>query len=193
MGSALALVVALGLASAPAPDAALEAVRVTLADAEIVVVGEGTRDEKLASLHQLAQQLLDARAMGRRVIGSRLDARPAAEREEFLQLFEELIVRAYLQKLLFFRKPRFAYGTVKVNEDRMIVPTKILTRNDEYFVDYEMRRNHGRWLATDVVIEGISLVRNYRSQFRTILQRQSFAELLDRMRRKTRGLQGARR
>ena len=69
-----------------------------------------------------------------------------------------------------------------------IVPTRILSARDEYFVSYEMNRRNGRWLATDVVIEGISLTRNYRSQFQTILRRQSFEELLARMRRTTRRL-----
>jgi phospholipid transport system substrate-binding protein len=54
-------------------------------------------------------------------------------------------------------------------------------------VDYEMRERDGRWLATDVIVEGISLSDNYKSQFHDLLRDRSFAELLDLMRTKTRG------
>jgi phospholipid transport system substrate-binding protein len=68
----------------------------------------------------------------------------------------------------------------------VIVRTRIVTAKDEYHVDYEMREREGRWLATDVIIEGISLTDNYRSQFASLLRDRSFPELLDLMRRKTR-------
>jgi phospholipid transport system substrate-binding protein len=191
MRAALLLLTALGFAAAPPLDDAAEAVRATLSRAQQVVVGPAERNEKLASLRVLARELLDARAMARRAIGKELATRSAEEREEFVELFEELIVRAYLQKLLFFRKPEFAYGEAEPQGEVTIVTTRILSAKDEYFVNYEMSRRDGRWLATDVVIEGISITRNYRSQFQTILRRQSFEELLARMRRTTRRLGAA--
>jgi hypothetical protein len=63
--------------------------------------------------------------------------------------------------------------------------TKIVTPKDEYQVDYEMREREGRWVATDVIVEGIGLTENYREQFSSLLRDRSFAELLDLMRRKT--------
>jgi phospholipid transport system substrate-binding protein len=188
MRAALVLLAALELAAAPPPDGAGEAVRVTLSKAQQVVGGTAERNEKLASLQVLARELLDARTMARRAMGKELATRSAEEQEEFLGLFEELIERAYLNKLLLFRKPEFAYGDAELRGEVTIVPTRILSAKDEYFVNYEMSRRDGRWLATDVVIEGISLTRNYRSQFQTILRRQSFEELLGRMRRTTRRL-----
>jgi phospholipid transport system substrate-binding protein len=188
MRAALVLLAALELAAAPPPDGAAEAVHATLSQAQQVVRGPAERNEKLASLQLLARELLDARAMARRAIGKDLATRSTEEQEEFLGLFEELIVRAYLQKLLFFRQPEFAYGDPELQGKVTIIPTRILSAKDEYFVSYEMRRRNGRWLATDVVIEGVSLTRNYRSQFQTILRRQSFEELLARMRRTTQRL-----
>jgi phospholipid transport system substrate-binding protein len=188
MRAAVVLLAALEVATASPPDGAAEAVQITLSQAQQVVRGPAERNEKLASLQVLARELLDARTMARRALGKDLATRSAEEREEFLGLFEELIVRAYLQKLLFFREPEFAYGDAELRGKVTIVPTRILSAKDEYFVSYEMSRRNGRWLATDVVIEGISLTRNYRSQFQTILRRQSFEELLARMRRTTRRL-----
>jgi phospholipid transport system substrate-binding protein len=188
MRAALVLLAALEVAAAPPLDGAAEAVRATLSQAQQIVVGPAERNEKLASLRLLARELLDARTMARRAMGRELATRSEEEQEEFLDLFEELIVRAYLQKLLFFREPEFAYGDAELQGEVTIVPTRILSAKDEYFVNYEMSRRDGRWLATDVVIEGISITRNYRSQFQTILRRQSFEELLARMQRTTRRL-----
>ena len=68
----------------------------------------------------------------------------------------------------------------------MIVGSKVITTKDEYYVDYEMRELNGRWVATDVIVEGISLSDNYYEQFSSLLRGRSFDELLDLMRRKTR-------
>ena len=98
-------------------------------------------------------------------------------------------VRAYLQKLLLFRSPSFGYSEPQRNGDVVIVGTRIVSPKDEYHVDYEMRERDGQWMATDVIVEGISLTDNYRSQFASLLRDRSFKELLDLMRRKTRPAQ----
>ena len=95
-----------------------------------------------------------------------------------------MVLRAYLQKMLFFRDPRFAYADPKIEGEEAIVYTKILAGGDAYFVDYAMHRNEGEWVALDVVIEGMSLMDNYRSQFANLLKNRSFEELLQLMRRK---------
>jgi phospholipid transport system substrate-binding protein len=124
--------------------------------------------------------------MGRRAIGDVLAAQPAERQEEYFDLFDQLIVRAYLQKLLLFRNPRFGYREAQSQGDIVIVGTKIITSKDEYHVDYQMRERDGRWLATDVIVEGISLTENYRAQFSSLLRDHSFDELLDLMRRTAR-------
>jgi phospholipid transport system substrate-binding protein len=137
----------------------------------------------------VARDILDTRAMGRRAIGDVLAAQPPEKQEEYLDLFDHVMVRAYLQKLLLFRNPRFGYGKPRREGDAMIVGTKIITSKDEYNVHYEMRERDGRWVATDVIVEGISLTENYKAQFASLLRDRSFEELLDLMRRKTRRVQ----
>jgi phospholipid transport system substrate-binding protein len=186
----LALVLAPALVSAAAADDPVAAVRKTLDAALEVARGAGSQDEKLASLRAVARDILDTRTMGRRAIGDVLAAQPAERQEEYLSLFDQLMVRAYLQKLLLFRNPRFSYGEARRQGDVVIVGTEIVTSKDEYHVDYEMRQRDGRWVATDVIVEGISLTDNYRSQFATLLRDRSFDELLDLMRRTTRAREG---
>ena len=182
----LALVLAPALSGAATPDDTVAAVRKTLDAALEVVQAGGTPDEKLASLRAVARDMLDTRVMARRAIGDVLAAQPPERQEEYLELFDQLIVRAYLQKLLLFRSPRFVYDHPRRKGDVTIVGTQIVTAKDEYHVDYEMTERDGRWVATDVIIEGISLTDNYRAQFSSLLRDRSFAELLDLMRRTTR-------
>src|SRR4029450_1798859 len=133
-----------------APGGAGAAVQDTLSKARAVVLTEDSREQKLAALHELARPLMDTRATGRGALGPRLTEQPAAQQEEFLDLFDELIVRSYLQKLLFFRQPRFAFGEEETREHTVIVHTRILTDKDEVLVEYEMRQREGAWLASDV-------------------------------------------
>jgi phospholipid transport system substrate-binding protein len=170
------------------PGGAVGAVRDTLAKARAVVLTDDTHEQKLEALHDLARHLMDTRAMGRRAIGPRLAEQPEAQQEEFLKLFDELIVRSYLQKLLFFRQPRFAFGKEETGQDTVIVHTRIVTDKDEFFVDYEMHQRDGAWVASDIVVENISLAQNYSQQFQELLRTRSFDELLELMRGKVAGL-----
>ena len=191
IGPATALVVLLACAarSAVSPlNDAVGAVRDTLAKARAVVLTDDSHEQKVAALHELARHLMDTREMGRKAIGPRLDEQPAAKQEEFFNLFDELIVRSYLQKLLFFRQPRFAFGQEETAKDTVIVHTRILTEKDEFFVNYEMHQRDGTWVASDVVVENISLAQNYAQQFQELLRSRSFDDLLELMRGKVAGL-----
>lgn len=181
--------VAEGAPAAQVPAAAADALAVvkkTLDAALKVAGGGGTRDEKLVSLRSVARDILDTRAMGRLAMGDVLAAQPPERQQEYFELFDHLIVRAYLQKLLLFRKPRFGYRKPRSAGDVVIVDTRIITAKDQYHVGYEMQRRDDSWAARDVVVEGVSLAQNYRAQFASLLRDRSFEELLDLMRRKTR-------
>jgi phospholipid transport system substrate-binding protein len=167
-----------------APEDAVRAVRDTLSKAHAVVLADESKDQKLAELRDLARDLIDTHEMGRRAIGARLTEQPSAQQEEFLDLFDEVIVRAYLQKLLFFRRPHFAFDHEDIRDGAVTVHTRILTERDEFLVDYEMHQRDGRWLASDVTIEGMSLTHNYAQQFAALLRARSFGELLELMRGK---------
>ena len=66
--------------------------------------------------------------------------------------------------------------------------TRIVTDKDEFFVDYEMHQRDGGWVASDIVVESISLSQNYAQQFQELLRTRSFDELLELMRSKVAGL-----
>lgn len=166
----------------------LEAVRETLDEASAIMARGGEHNRRIAALHAVARELLDTRTMGRRVLGRRLAEETPELQERFHALFDELIVRAWLQRLLLFDEPRFEYTGVSVEREQPVVHTQIRTEVDAYGIDYELRERRAVWMATDIRVEGISLLRNYRSQFQRLLARQSFEEVLARMERKVKVL-----
>lgn len=187
IGAVVALLTGAPLLAAPAPpDGPLAPVQSTLALARKVVLAGGTRAEQLESLREITGELFDTREMGRRAMGRSLTQQTAEQQEAFLALFDEFMLRSYLQRLLLFRAPRFAFGAVQEDGDTALVKTKILTEHDAFSVSYEMGRRNGRWRATDIVVEGISLRDNFREQFASLLRDRSFDELLELMRRKLR-------
>jgi len=173
--------------AAPPPDSPSAAVRRTLDKASVLAATDLTHEQQLEALRSVARELVDTRAMGRQAIGPLLWDRSQAEQEEFLQLFDELILRAYLQKLFLFHNPTFRFATEERNDNSAIVHTELLTKKDVYHVTYEMHREGGRWLATNIIVEGVSLASNYANQFASVLRDRSFEELLELMRRKVSG------
>jgi phospholipid transport system substrate-binding protein len=162
----------------------LEYTRTTLERARAIVDDAHTHNEKLAELSALLKNFLDTDAMGHAALDTRWASFTPAQQKEFLSLFRELFQRTYVQKLLLFEKPEFAYvGEERVNSTAR-VDTKIVTPRDEFAVTYQLRPDGDRWLATDIKIEDFSLTANFRHQLDRLLSKSSVEDVLGRMRRK---------
>lgn len=185
---ALTLAALLHASAAWAASGPEDAVRATLRDAKKAERMDAARDVRLAALRAAARELVDTRTMGRIAIGPALDAQTPAAQEEFFRHFDVLVVRSWMQKLLFFRDPQFAFAPSETHADHVLVKTRIVTPKDYYLVNYEMRQRAERWWATDIVVEGMSITQSYRAQFEGLLARRSFDEVLELLRRKTRTL-----
>lgn len=183
-GPLLGILGLLCTAAAAPGDGATATVRDALQRATAISQTAQPRAVQLEGLRGLARELVDTGAMGRRALGEVYAQRSDAEQREFLRLFDELIVRAYLQKLLLFRDPTFRFRPEERRGDTVVVVSEVVTERDTFEVGYEMRYADQRWLATDIVVEGISLSGNYADQFASALKQRSFEELLDLMRRK---------
>jgi phospholipid transport system substrate-binding protein len=103
---------------------------------------------------------------------------------EFFSVFRELFVRTYVQRLLLFDAPDFEYVGEKVSGETGTVQTKIVTPKDEFSVDYQLRKSSQGWIATDVLVEDVSLAENFRGQFDKALARGSFDDLLTKLKNK---------
>ena len=110
--------------------------------------------------------------------------RTAQEREEFVAIFSDLLERSYRKKIERYTDQEIVYSKERVDGKYGVVSTAISDRreNVEIPIDYRVIRRNDQWKVYDVVIDGISLVSNYRSQFNRIIQRGSYAELVKKMR-----------
>ena len=146
---------------------------------------------KLLALRDVLRDFLDTEALARLAAGKHLDGRSPEETAEFLRLFRELFIRTYVQRLLLFDAPDFAYGEERVTGDTATVSTEIVTPRDRFTVDYTFRHTQSGWRATDILVEQVSLAQNFRAQFDTALAKNSFQDLLALLRKKVDGAAAA--
>jgi phospholipid transport system substrate-binding protein len=126
----------------------------------------------------------DFSEMSKRSLGTHWRNRTAKEREEFVSLFADLLEQSYYKKLESYTDEEILYTKEQVEDKFGLVVTKIVSQkeNIEIPIEYKLLRQDSQWLVYDVVIEGVSMVSNYRSQFNRIIETSSYAELVKRMR-----------
>ncbi len=143
----------------------------------------GREKERRDLLRREIVPVFDFGEMSKRSLGPSWRDRTPKEREEFTGLFTQLLENAYLGKIESYQGETIKYVKETIDPPYAVVRTLIVTsRAQEIPVDYRMLQEGDQWRIYDVVIEGVSLVNNYRSQFSAILQRSSFSQMLDKLR-----------
>jgi phospholipid transport system substrate-binding protein len=141
--------------------------------------------ERRAAVRRIAREIFDVRETARRSLGRHWQARTPAEREEFVQLFGDLLEATYLSKIEGYGGEKVLNGGDTVDGQRAIVHTRLMTRKGtEIGIDYRLLRQSDSWKVYDVSIEGVSLVANYRVQFDRIIQGSSYEDLVQKLRNK---------
>ena len=142
--------------------------------------------ERRAAVRSIAQEVFDVEETARRALGRHWHARTAAEREEFVRLFAELMESTYISRIDLYGGERLRFVDEKIDGEHAVVRARIVTRQGtEVPVEGRMLRRGDRWLLYDVVIEGVSLIANYRAQFDRIIRSSSFEDLVRRLRDRT--------
>lgn len=131
---------------------------------------------------QTVDQRFDYEEMAKRTLPN-WTSLSAGQRREFVNLFAELLEASYADKLMKYSGEKVAYVGERVDGDRAEVSTFLLRRNDRIPMNYRLLNTSG-WMVYDVVIEGVSLVNNYRSQFTRVIRESSYADLVRRLRNK---------
>jgi phospholipid transport system substrate-binding protein len=146
------------------------------------------RRERDGAAARVADRLFDWSAMARQTLGKHWEARTAAEREEFTRLFADLFRHAYVSRISLVEASGFKYGASTIAGGRATVNTQVTTRRGSVIgVTYALARDGGQdWRVHDVLVEGISLLDNYRTQFASIIARSSYEALVDRLRSRVR-------
>lgn len=135
-----------------------------------------------AALRGVLEPRVDVARAAREALGLYWRARTPQERQRFTDLFRELLERSYFARLEAYDGARVQYLGESVDGDYATVRTQIVTRRGtDIPVDYQLVRRDGQWLVYDMLIEHVSLVDNYRSQFRDIIATSSYPRLLERI------------
>ena len=138
--------------------------------------------ERRTAVRKVADDIFDFGETAKRSLGRHWAARTPEEREEFVKLFGDLLERSYISKIELYGGEKIQYVGDKIEGDTAVVQSKLLTKTgSEVPIEYRMLRKGERWLVYDVVIEGVSLVANYRTQFNKIIQTSSFQDLVKKM------------
>ena len=143
------------------------------------------RQDRRAAVRRIAHEAFDISETAQRVLARHWQARTPAEREEFSQLFADLLERTYIARMDEYGGERIRYTGETIDGNFAAVRARIVTRTGtEVAVESRMILRGDRWLIYDILIENVSLVANYRSQFDRIIRSSSYEELVRRLKTK---------
>ncbi len=120
--------------------------------------------------------------MGKRSLGSkRWKERSPEERKVFIDVFGKLLENSYANKLESYHDEKINYVDEIVKGKYAMVKTEVIRKNGTVNVDYKLIRGGGEWRVYDIVVEGVSMIKNYRSQFARIIHQDSFDTLMEKL------------
>ena len=147
------------------------------------VVGE-TAEGKVDRVMEVAKEGFDFREMSKRVLGKHWKEISSKEQNEFVELFTELLKYAYVSQMDNYTNQKVEYGNQRIRGKRAEVQTVVVSGDREIPVFYIMMLRGEQWKVYDVVVEGVSLIRNYLEQFQEILRKDDFGGLTQQLKNK---------
>jgi len=142
-------------------------------------------EERRQRLRQIIAPRFDFEEMAKRSLGQHWQ-RNAARKDEFVPVFTRFVENSYVSSIESYKNEKILYTRERVDKDFAQVDTKVVkSKGDEIPINYKLHSVGGEWKVYDVVIENVSLVNNYRSQFNRILATASFDDLIKRLQEKT--------
>jgi phospholipid transport system substrate-binding protein len=170
-------------------------VPMTTVEANVNKVLDVLRDSKLKSpaakeikkekLRVIYKDMFDEIEFSKRTLTRNWSKFSPAERVEFVKLFEQVLEKSYIDKILDYSNEKVNfYKESMLSGNQAEIQTKIVTASKEIPIFYRMILKDGKWKVYDVVVENVSLVQNYRTQFNDILAKDTPAQLLDILRKK---------
>ena len=144
----------------------------------------------LDRLREVVFPLFDFPEMAKRSLGFHWRRLSPEERQEFVTLFTNLLERSYAGKIDLYDGETVVFTGEVVEDNYARVDSKLVSKKGEEFsVDYKLLRTNEDWRIYDVVVEHISLVNNYRSQFNRVIANSSYKNLIKKINRKLKELE----
>ena len=168
-------------------------VRHTIDEVIRLVTDEGLKkldqtDNRRKLLEETIGQHFDFEEMAKRSLAAHWRNRSEPERQEFVALFQALLSKTYAEKIENYSGEKVQYLRERFQDSFAEVQTKIVSQKTEISLDYRLLLKDGKWGVYDVVVDGVSLVRNYRGQFDRIIRNSSYEELVKTLREKSSAL-----
>jgi len=146
---------------------------------------DSAKEIKKEKLRAIYSQMFDEVELARRTLARNWGKLNPSQQEEFIRLFRQVLEKAYIDKILDYTNEKIVFSReVELSSDQAEVQTKIVTSSREIPIFYRVIRKDSVWKVYDVVVENVSLVQNYRSQFNSILANKTPDQLLEILRKK---------
>ena len=165
--------VALLIAVPPASAASTPTETVKVAIDQVIAGLQGhslEREQRWASIGRIINDRFDFRSMSQSVLATSWQEATTEEKRQFVEYFSQYLEDTYRTKIESYSDQRVEYLAEQVRKDRATVDTAVVTSDKRIPITYRLKLTKGKWVAYDVVIEGISLVNNYRSTFSAIVK-----------------------
>ena len=150
--------------------------------------GESAKGIKKEKLETIYEQMFDEVELSMRTMGGNWTKLNPAQQKEFIQLYRQVLEKAYIDKILSYTNEKIVFSKESMlSNNQAEVQTNVITSSKEIPIFYRVILKNGPWKVYDVVIENVSLVQNYRSQFNSILAKNTPDQLLEILRKKVKG------
>ncbi len=163
-------------------ESALSVVKATLSGVFAILDNAQLQEsQKRRRIEEIVATRFDYREMSKRTLASHWGRLAEPEQTEFVESFKMFLSDRYAGKIRDYAGEKVEYLGERMEGDFAEIRTKLVSDKTNYPLDYRLIKKEGKWYAYDLVVDGVSLVKNYRSQFERIIQSDSYEELVRRM------------
>jgi phospholipid transport system substrate-binding protein len=147
--------------------------------------GEAAKKTKKEKIRSISEKMFDFAELSKRTLGPNWKNLNTDQQKEFIVLYRDILEDAYMDRIMAYKDEKVVFHKETMLTDNTAeVQSSIITIKAETPINYRLILKGSDWKVYDVVIEGVSLIKNYRTQFREILANKSPEELLKVLRKK---------
>lgn len=148
-----------------------------------------TADSQTRKIVALASEHFDFQEMSKRVVGKAWQTLTPAQQEQFVSLFTRLLQRVYIGQVDSYIEKKIEFVGQRIKDGRVEVKSQFVDAQKNIPVSYILLLKGDKWMAYDIVVEGVSLVRNYMEQIQSVLREKQFAGLTEMLENKIKELE----
>ncbi len=166
-----------------------QSVKETIDKVLVVLSDEALKDatraaERREKLEAIIAERFNYEEMAKRALAREWKKLSAEKQEEFVALFQQFLTQSYAGNIDGYSGQQVEYLNERLKGDFAEVQTKVVSPKSQIPLDYRLLKKNDKWGVYDVIIDGVSLTKNYRGQFSRIIKSSSFEALLDKLRSK---------